>query len=87
MSPVRKKTLCGPDGCRVVLDKDEVHPGDPGAGTPAMVYYRGGSATLGCALGEGEIESGRDGFVMPIPRDVYEWLEEADLKADEFLGW
>lgn len=69
-------------GCRVELDTDEVYPDDPGQGTPAMVYYRDGSATYWCAVGEGEVD-GKE-FIRLPPR-VLEWLESLENEIDEFL--
>lgn len=48
------KTVNGPNGVVLVLDRDKVVLDDPGADTPAMVYYKRGSATYWCACGEGE---------------------------------
>lgn len=68
-----KTELDGPCGVRLVLDPSEVYPDDPGAGAPAMVYYRGGSATFWCAQGEGEVDADRAGMIK-LPKRVRDWL-------------
>jgi hypothetical protein len=77
---------------QVICDRKRVIPNDPGADTPAMVYYRKygleASATLWCAMGEGELQ-------ITYPRNVsgvhrltdhqIEWLESIEPKVNEFL--
>lgn len=71
----------------VVLDRSQVFPDDPGAGTPAMVEYRGaywGSATYWCAVGEGELDRGRHGM-MALSDSALEWLESLEDEIEAFL--
>ena len=49
------KTLRGPNGITLTLDATQIFPNDPGQGTPAMVYTRGGSATYWCASDTGTV--------------------------------
>lgn len=75
-----KRTLHGP-GIRIELDKTEVFPDDPGAGTPAMVYVGRASATFWCALDTGELWGGN---VELTDRQV-KWLHEQYAEVNEFL--
>lgn len=81
-----KKTLTGPGGMRVVLDAKEIHPDDPGAGTPAMVYlpFGRGSATYWCALNEGAVDT-PNGDCELLPRQI-RWLEEIENEITEWLN-
>ncbi len=74
-----KKTLRGPGGIRIELDRSEVFPNDPGNGTPALVYCRGNTATYWCACGEGEV----DGIMLS--EGQMEWLENQSYTIDSFL--
>lgn len=66
--------LRGPQGATLTLDRDEVYPNDPGAGTPAMVEWNGGTASYTCATSEGEVDADRKGY-LPLPQSVLNWLE------------
>jgi hypothetical protein len=77
-------------GLKVVLNRNEVFPEDPGNGTPAMIYdacderY---SATLWCAMGEDELTCeapGHEGSRQLRLRQI-EWLNEVETIADTFL--
>ncbi len=77
---------------RVVLDRQRVVPDDPGADTPAMVYFDGdsykASATYWCALGEGELQitTGiyKHGF-HKVTNLQCKWLESLDSELTKFL--
>ena len=71
---------------KLVLDTDKVNRENPGDDTPAMVYYKGGSATYTCAVGEGEV-LGRYGETIEIPERLVAWLDRLSDLVDEFLGW
>lgn len=80
----RKRVLTGPRGVKIVLDKDDVFPDDPGNGTPVIVKYKGGIATHGCAVGEGCVMK-PNGWGIMLPDDVLDWLS-SDEVAD-FIDW
>jgi hypothetical protein len=78
---------------QVVLDRKRVVPNDPGADTPAMVYYKGSkyeaSSTYWCAIGESELE-----ITAPrkyeygrhkLTQNQCEWLDSLDPELTEFL--
>jgi hypothetical protein len=44
------------NGLRIECDASEIHPMDPGQGTPLLVCLGGRTASLDCAAGEGEID-------------------------------
>ena len=80
----RKKTLRCPSHSSylIKLDKDEIVPDDPGAGTPQMVHNldTGASGTYWCALHEGMLDE------EPIPAHVQRWLEsDATQSAVEWV--
>lgn len=72
----------------VELDREQVFPDDPGAGTPAMVYWRNGreeySATYWCAIGEAELDGDRHGMKQLTDKQV-EWLDDLNSEIDDFL--
>lgn len=71
----------------LVLDRNRVVPNDPGADTPAMVYYTGkyqACATYWCAVGEGELEIFRGGFHKLTQKQI-NWLDSLSDKLEEFL--
>jgi len=74
-----KKTLRGPGGIKLVLDPAEVFPDDPGQGTPALVEYKGGTATFWCAQGEGYVDS-RNGDI-PLTEAQSQWLHSDEIEA------
>lgn len=65
----------------VKLDASEIFPGDPGNGTPAMVYlpFGRGCSTYWCACGEGDIEG------VELTPEQYEWLESLDVAITQWL--
>lgn len=73
---------------RVVLDKREVFPDDPGNGTPAMVYYENQhgrfSATYWCACGEGELLDDR-GRTHQLTQAQLDWLDSLEPELTHFL--
>lgn len=72
-------------GYSISLDRREIFPDDPGAGTPAMVYGPfGKSATFFCALDTGEVSDG-NGEDFDIPQSVYRKMEKAIEAVDAFL--
>jgi len=84
MATETKKVLHGPGGLRVVLDRTRVVPDDPGADTPAMVYLFGASATLWCAMGEGELMGDR--AARKLSEAQCRWLDDvAEPEASAFL--
>lgn len=74
-------TLVGVGGVRLVLDPTQIFPADPGQGTPAMVYYKGGSATYWCATGEGEVDA-HDRYIE-LPPAVRDWLDEQNAVVEQ----
>ena len=77
----KMKTLIGPRCVKLELDPTEIFPDDPGAGTPAIVVYRGDTATYWCAIGTGETGNG-----YKIPVDVLRWLEEQEREVDAMFA-
>lgn len=73
------KTLLGPRGIQIDLDRGEVFPDDPGNGTPALVKYRGYTATYWCAWETGEVDG------VNLPPTALEWLSKQDKKINAFL--
>jgi len=74
---------------KVTLDKTEIVPSNPGDGTPEIVVmYRGGreigSATLQCALGEGEL-MGNDGHSVELTETHMKFLDKCNAHAATFL--
>jgi hypothetical protein len=78
----RKTTINGPRGLHIVLDADEVFPGDPGQGTPAMVYKGDACGTYFCALDTGELSCGAS--VLPLTDSDHAWLT---LQEDRVGAW
>jgi hypothetical protein len=80
-----QKTLQGPGGISIVLDSAQIFPDDPGAGTPAMVYFnpygKEYSATFYCALDTGELECGE--HTLSITH--CNWLAAQENTVAEFL--
>ncbi len=79
-------------GLRVVLDRQRVVPDDPGADTPAMVYYKcrqfEASSTYWCAMGESalEITSGKNKYgQFELSQNQCDWLASLDPELTEFL--
>jgi hypothetical protein len=68
-------TISGPRGVTVALDPKRYFPDDPGADTPAMVYYAGGGSTYWCAADQGEVDRGD--CEIRLPDEVCEWLHSA----------
>lgn len=84
------KTLRGPDGLTILLDKSEVNYDDPGTGTPAMVQYDNWSATYWCAYDTGELTY--EGRTFNLDDEVYfltnqqlNWLRNRDDEVNTFL--
>ncbi|WP_445392394.1 hypothetical protein ACUDTL_16920 [Stenotrophomonas pavanii] len=80
-----KTLICPHDPIwRVELDRREVFPDDPGAGTPAMLYGpRDSSATFYCALDTEEISNDRE--CIDIPRLVLDWMSAQEFNIAAFL--
>jgi hypothetical protein len=69
----------------VVLDKSQVFPDDPGAGTPAMVHSFGYHATYWCACGEGELTENRRGGTTKLTKEELDWLDAIQPEIEEFI--
>jgi len=82
-----KKTLKF-NGLFLHLDRDEFHPEDPGAGTPAVVsVFKAGreyTATFDCALEEGELTDSR-GDVYKLSSAQTNWLDSKEDSIVMFL--
>ena len=77
------KTIVG-KGLKIVLDRSEVFPDDPGAGTPAMVYdAKGNCATFHVAMNEGELECGD----VRLTAAQTAWLASQENAVINFLEW
>ena len=65
---------------RVSLNRKQVFPDDPGAGTPALVWVNGNSGTYWCVCSEGEL---MDGPELTTPE--LRWLHSIADEVDSFL--
>lgn len=72
-----RQTLYGPGGIKLVLDAEEIHPDDPGMGTPMLVWLRGESMTLNCAE-----DNSRD---LGCNEEQTEWIWEISDAANDWL--
>lgn len=68
---------------RLLLDRNEVYPDDPGAGAPAIVLTANGKycATYWCAINEGELELG--GYQLSDKQ--LDWLYSLEDEINDFL--
>jgi len=65
---------------RIELYASEIHPDNPGEGTPLMVYGpESTSGTYRCVQQTGEI----DGW-LPLPKEVQDWI---DANEDVLMDW
>lgn len=71
-------------GLRVDFDSAEIVPDNPGDGTPLLVTKGKYSSTYYCALGEGELDGGRDGYYQ-LTDFEYRWLEGLQEALDELM--
>ncbi len=77
-----RKTLNGPGGIKVVLDRNEIIPHDPGAGCPALVVVGRYSASWSCAINEGELECGE----YTLTAEQVAWLDSVAGEVWQFLA-
>lgn len=80
---MRQRTLYGPNGLRIELDRDAVIPDDPGADTPAMVYYLDASGTYWCVNDTGELWGDRERYTLTDRQN--RWLDEQMDEVNSFL--
>lgn len=78
MTPVLKTYVYG--SYKLVLDSSEIHPNDPGAGAPAMVYCGKRSGTYGCVVDTQELED------LDLPQSVLNWLDKMANTVDCFIA-
>jgi hypothetical protein len=86
-----KKTLHGPEGIRVELDRDQWFPDNPGNGTPDLVYLtthtgEEANAPYDAAMNEGHVlglDSDREYKLMNAQ---LRWLASVSKEIDSFLG-
>lgn len=76
-----KKILNGPFGVRLILDSNEINFDNPGDGCPALVSYKGGTASFNCATGEGEVDN--RGKIITLPQESIDWLNEQEPMIDQ----
>lgn len=77
------RVLEGPHGIFIRLDRSQVIPDDPGAGSPALVHEEEGqqrSGTFWCVRDMGEWIDGE-----PLDRRQQEWLDQQEGIIEEFL--
>lgn len=79
----KKQILRGPSGLKLELDASQIYPDDPGQGTPALVVRGNATASLECALQEGELGWG-EYFLSP---DQSKWLNEIYSEANAWLDY
>jgi hypothetical protein len=77
------KTLQGPQGIKLILDKSQVFPDDPGAGTPAMVELKKASSTYWCAINEGELLTHNEPVTLSSKQ--LQWLHELEDFVNDYL--
>ncbi len=80
------KTIKGPNGLRIELDKGQVCPDDPGSGTPAMVYKDGREEASGSywrVQGEGTLDVRRGEITLTEPQ--LEWINSQEDAVNDFL--
>ena len=84
MKQITKKTLTGPGGIHLVLDRTEIFPDDPGQGTPALVFdaFWKHSASYSCACDMGELDCGE---AQLTDRQI-DWLFQQSEEVDRFLS-
>lgn len=74
-------------GYRLVMDPREVVAGNPGEGTPVMVYGPfGASGTYDCAVNTGCLAAGDND--VDLPRAVQDWLDSQPVidEIDTFFN-
>lgn len=76
-----RKVICGPGGIVLELDKREWFPDDPGNGTPVLVRYRGGTASLSCAINEEEVCDESTGAFLRLNKTQVKWLMNKEKEA------
>ncbi|MFA5234739.1 MAG: hypothetical protein WC390_10100 [Sulfurimonas sp.] len=79
------KTLRGPGGIKVQLDRSQIFPDDPGQGTPAIVVLKNASSTYNCACGEGELFCDDHCGVIQLTDAQLEWLGRIEDEIEDFL--
>lgn len=79
------ETLRGPKGITIELDRGEVYPDDPGAGTPATVFITGvdACASYWCAVNEGCLEGTVRSY--KLTKVQLQWLESMESEVEDFL--
>lgn len=81
-----RKTLRGPGGIKVQLDRSQIVPDDPGQGTPALVVLKNANATYNCACGEGELLCDNPcGGAISLTDAQLEWLGQIEDEIEDFL--
>ncbi len=81
--PTEKQTLEGPGGLTLELDPAEVFPDDPGAGTPALVVWKGPygeefTATLAYAADMGHLDGKY--FFYELTPEQRDWLYSDEVE-------
>lgn len=77
-----KKILNGPSGLVLELDRSEWYPDDPGAGCPALVIYKGQTASLNCAIEEEQVWSDK---IVKLTGKQVAWLMNKESEAWEWI--
>lgn len=81
-----KKTLHGPDGLRVDLDRSQVFADDPGMGSPAIVRWGEAHGTFHFALECAKLIGDTDD--VDLSPAQLAWLQKIEGEVYEFLpGW
>jgi hypothetical protein len=85
------KTMRGPGGIRVELDRKEWYPDDPGNGTPIMVCMDINgteyNSTLGVATNEGVVTStGRSFIDHNLTDSQLKWLRDNEEDFWDFIN-
>lgn len=76
---MNKQILKGPQGATLTLDPNEIHPEDPGAGTPAIIEWKGCTATYECGRATGEVDDWDT--TRQLPQRVLNWLNSEEIES------
>lgn len=70
---------------KLVLDKYQVFPDDPGNGTPALIYIGENVGTYWCVQNEGEIYHDKHNYFIKLTEEEINWLWSVEDEVDKFL--
>lgn len=81
----QKQTIRRPQNYLAIeLDAAQIYPSDPGQGTPILVVHGQHTATLECAVNEGEL-AGRGNVLYKLSDLEMKWLDSVYDQCNEWL--